>query len=93
MPIEILKNTKSKREAKLTCHNCGDSVIVEFSSPAAPLLTACEAAHEKHKWGFQFGFHSMLTGEHFPLCYKCAWPNKEKLNNKGGVSENRNRNI
>jgi hypothetical protein len=72
MPIEIIHNTKSRREALITCtvKDCPESIQVEFSSPAAPDLTACEEA-EKSGWGYEVGFFSMLTGEHYPICPEC----------------------
>lgn len=78
MPIKILKNTATTRKARITCEKCKAQVTVTFCSPAAPDLTACEEAHEKHGWGYQVGFFSMLTGEHYPLCPKCAKGSKHE---------------
>ena len=55
---------------KLTCVECGVSEAFPITSPAAPVLTMCEAA-AKQGWSYEVGFFSMLTGNHNQRCPKC----------------------
>ena len=59
------------RMVELTCIACGVHAVFPASSPAAPILTACEAAAE-HGWSYQIGFVSILTGDHRPRCRECT---------------------
>ena len=54
----------------LTCTGCGVSGAFPIPSPAAPVLTMCEAA-EKEGWSYEVGFFSMLTGNYNQRCPKC----------------------
>jgi hypothetical protein len=70
------------RKVALTCVSCGSKQSFRASSPAAPVLTACEAAHANAGWSYEIGFFSMLTGDHRPRCAACtaAAKGKEKEN-------------
>ncbi len=59
------------RKVALECVECGKKSSFEASSPAAPILTACEEA-AKVGWSYQVGFFAMLTGDHKPRCPKCT---------------------
>ena len=56
---------------EVTCWRCGRTEAFEASSPAAPMLTACERAHKDKGWGFEVGFFAMMTGDHRPVCPQC----------------------
>jgi hypothetical protein len=61
-----------RRPIRLPCAACGVmSPAVAPASPAAPLLTACEALHRDHGWSYVVGFAAMLTGDHEPRCPAC----------------------
>lgn len=57
---------------ELTCIACGVHAVFPASSPASPILTACEYAHKNHGWSYQIGFFAMLTGDHHPRCRECT---------------------
>lgn len=58
---------------RLACVSCGaESPPVTPASPAAPILTACEALERAHGWTFEIGFFAMLTGDHRPRCAACS---------------------
>jgi hypothetical protein len=62
----------SKKEGYLQCERCGKtSGTYQATSPAAPELTICEAAHKEVQWGFTVGFFSMMAGPQ-TLCAECA---------------------
>jgi len=67
MPVKVGKRGKS---ATLKCEDCGREATYPSSSPAAPELSACEAA-EKDGWVYTIGFWSMLMG-HQVMCPVCA---------------------
>lgn len=64
---------RNPKPLSLACVSCGVmSPAVVPSSPAAPILTACEKLHAVHGWSFEVGFAAMLTGDHRPRCASCT---------------------
>lgn len=64
----------AKRNGKtgvLTCIECGRTERFPITSPAAPVLSMCEAAGPKG-WSYQIGFFTMLTGDHQTRCPACT---------------------
>jgi len=70
MPVEVKKD-----RATLTCNHCGMKLEVMRKKGAAPELSACEEAKEKHGWGYTLGFFSMLAGPDV-WCGPCARPSE-----------------
>lgn len=65
---------KKRRRGHLECDADGckaKSKTYTASSPAAPALTICEAAHADAKWAYNVGFHAMILG-HTVYCPACA---------------------
>lgn len=65
----------AKRKGKgntgtLTCVECGARGAFPITSPAAPVLSMCEAA-KKEGWSYEVGFFSMLTGNYNQRCTNC----------------------
>ena len=59
-------------EVVATCTMCGEkSRPVVGASPAASLLTGMEVLG-KDGWRYAVGFTAMATGDHRPVCPKCA---------------------
>lgn len=65
---------KNKKSGYLECDRDGcDSKSKSYapSSPAAPALTVCEAAHKAEGWAFDVGFSAMILG-HTVYCPACV---------------------
>jgi hypothetical protein len=63
---------KVAKALSLACVSCGKrSPSVRPSSPAAPVLTACEALKRDHGWSFVVDFFATSTGDYSPRCSAC----------------------
>lgn len=59
-----------KATERATCSRCGLSRDYPAASPAAPKLSALEAAG-KDGWTFCVDFQAMLTGNYREVCPSC----------------------
>lgn len=62
---------RRQQMVELTCIDCGKKQKFPANSPAAPILSACEAAAEEG-WSYAIGFQAMLTGDHRTRCAACT---------------------
>ena len=76
MPV-IYKKSQKTGHLKCDAEDCAArSASYQPSSPAAPELTICEAAHKAEKWAYDIGFQAMMFG-HTVYCPACAGVTKE----------------